>query len=820
MISPTRIRATAWVAAAAAIGVAACEAPPPTHPLVEIEEATHDALPEPPVAASEAPSSIHFGMFGEPVALMQTAAPNPLAASLRILDLLNAPQSGGAVGFYLRELGGSTHLAFNHELVFEPASTIKALTHFHAMRQVQDEAVIDGEVVTVNTMVDWFGGPSNYSNNPEEGSGDTSCPDLSTLPRSNSLWFVLSTMMANSDNRTTEAARQFFGADQVDATRIQLGMDNSLHQHVIGCAAAANDNPNRLTLVDAGRLYEAAATTYLDDATRTTAFDLMVRDNGIFNTIVSQEAAGLGISPGYLAQFRNLRDAALKPGGYGVASGTSLSVAGWSTIPFRTATCELDPREFVWGAFISEADEVEEDTSIRALGAEVLREQIRWALETWRDCEADLAVDHVAFEAFDNPQHVNVPFSFTVRTTVGNLGPASPVDAILVTSVSAPSDCALVQPSHNISVPALAMGESREVDVVFQATCSEPSFHLFEAESGISTALLQMRDPVFSNNWRRIASTRELIAYADLGVEGMDLSGLDAAQVGDIVVGHEFAFGVTQTVRNQGDTELGVYFDPADARVSRGLTLPDGVEASVVVDITEPEAEVVIQRPGEADEVFSNVAPGSRFTAAGPATIAVISRHTLAVDAVVQLQGEFALECTAPGERSLTFTGAIEAVDPHLLDPAPADNTVEELRQIDCALPVQVNIRPGNAFNRVNPGSSEVVPVAILTTEAGEYGLPMAFDAATLDPTSTRFGTAAMLTAGGGSSAQQDFLRDSFEKDDQTRDGDLDRVQHFPIQGTGVEAGTTELLVRGRFLGSDGNWYSFVGRDSVQVQGS
>jgi hypothetical protein len=75
-----------------------------------------------------------------------------------------------------------------------------------------------------------------------------------------------------------------------------------------------------------------------------------------------------------------------------------------------------------------------------------------------------------------------------------------------------------------------------------------------------------------------------------------------------------------------------------------------------------------------------------------------------------------------------------------------------------------------------------------------------------------------VLTAGGGSVAHQSFLRDSFEMDDLTRDGDVDLVLHFRIVDTGAGSDTTELLVVGRFLDTNGEWYSFVGRDGVQVQ--
>jgi hypothetical protein len=794
--------------------LAACDEPTALAPVVDEEV---QAVEESEVGSLDAGMAFINRDLADLISVVafQSAAVDAVAAHQRMLDLLDEVRIGGTVGFHLREIGGPTHLALNQNFVFEPASSIKALTHFHGMRQVQDGAVIDGEVVTLNRIIPWFAGPSNYM---AEENG-TSCPDLSTLPTADPLSEVLRTMMVNSDNRTTGAARLFFGEAAIDATRVQLGMNSSLHQHLIGCGAEAEANPNRFTLADAGRLYEAAATDYLDVTARIAAFNLMPRGANALQQMMEQEAAGLGLPNQALSLFQARLSAAFKPGGYGLSGGTYLSVAGWARIGFRDNVCNMVDREFVWGTFIHAADSVEEDLSISAVGLEVLREQVRWALETWRDCEADLGVIDVTIPDLDDPLFVNQSFSWTVRSTVTNDGPASPVDAILRVEMTGPADCSFDQADKEVVVQDLVIGSPRTVDVGFQGTCSQPSEHAFRARATISPQLDGMQDRNSSNNSRIRDEIRELIAYADLGVAGFDLSELDGAQVGDLVLAQTFEFTVPQLLRNLGDTQLGLYHDDADVRISRSIAVPAGVRGSVVVAPQEPMATVVIQREGQPDEVHTNVAPGTWFTVDGPATITVMSRRLLAVSQTAEIAGGFAIECVAPGLKTLTLAGGIEAVDPHLLDPNPSDNNVEEVREVDCMVPVQLNIRPGNRFNWINPGSDEIIPSAVLTTEAGEYGLPIAFDAATIDPATTRFGTAAVLTAGGGSGVTQHFLRDSFEMDDFTRDGDLDRVLHFRIVGTGAGPDTEELLVVGRFLGTDGELYSFVGRDFVQVQG-
>jgi beta-lactamase class A len=810
--APSPCRTGWWLALTLMVGVAACDAPtaPASESADEHPTQLEPRAPEPGASVlrldGDGPGSVFFS---------QSAALNAAAAHARMVDLLGEVQSGGTVGFHLREIGGPTHLALNENFVFEPASSIKALTHFHAMRQVQDGAIIDDEVVTLFRAIPWFAGPSNYM---AEENG-TSCPDLSTLPRSSALSDILWTMMVNSDNRTTAAAREFFGEAAIDATRIALGMDNSLHQHLIGCSGPALEDPNRFTLTDAGLLYEAAATDYLDEANRTQAFNRMPQGVNALRDMMAQEADDLGLPPLALTLFRNTLAAAYKPGGYELSGRLYLSVAGWARIPFRDSVCNQDVREFVWGTFIHSADDVEEDLSISAVGRELLREQIRWALETWSDCEADLGVSEVMLPDLDDPLFVNQSFAFTVRSIVTNDGPASPVDAILRVELTGPEDCTFDDAIQETVVPDLAIGAPRTVDIGFQGTCSQPSEHTLRARATITPQLEGMRDRNASNNSAFRDESRELIAYADLGVAGFDLSELDGAQVGDLALGNTFEFTVVQALRNLGDTQLGLYHDPADARISRTLAVPEGLRGSLVVSPQELEATVVIQRQGQPDEVHADAAPGTWFSVDGPAVIAVVSQRSLPVGQAVEIAGGFALECTAPGVRALTLVGGIDAVDPHLLDPDPSDNTVEAEREVDCMVPVQLNIRPGNQFNWINPTSSEMIPVAVLTTEAGEYGLPVAFDATTIDPASTRFGTAAVLTAGGGSVAHQSFLRDSFEMDDLTRDGDVDLVLHFRIVDTGAGSDTTELLVVGRFLGTNGAWYSFVGRDGVQVQG-
>lgn len=807
---------------AVALVAAACESPTRPQQALPQDPSTPDAVVDatasrPAVAGPEDRSTaLSWGEL-HGAALQFASAIDTEAAHARILGILEGVQTDGTVGFHVRQIGGPTLLAHNEDFVFEPASTIKALTHFHAMRQVQDGTVINGDVVTLDLQVPWFRGPSNYANSP--GPGETSCPDL-TDETTNTLSLVLETMMVNSDNRTTQAARDFFGEGAIDATRAALGMASSRHVHMIGCSDLASASPNWLTLADAGRLYEAAATTYLDATTRAAAFDLMPRDANLYFDIVNQEATDLGLSSSRLLTFRNGRDAALKAGSYNLAGKRYRSVAGWSVIPFLDASCAPAPREYVWGAFIHDAATVNDNVGIRSIGSETLREPIRAGLETWAACEADLSISTPQVIGLADPLNVNQQASFTVRVNVGNGGPASSVGAIVSITATAPDDCTYDGTPKTVLVNDLANGESRQVDFAFKVTCTAPSNHQFGFTARIEPQAPLLFDPVSGNNVEGTSVQRELIAWADLGVAAWDFSGLDAAALDDFVVGQDFGFTATQTLRNLGDTQLGIYHDPAEVLVTRSLVVPAGVRAAITVTAAEAPASVVIKRSGQPDEVLDLVPALTTVEVDGAAVIIVTSTRSIAVQQSVNLAGAWTLRCLAPGEHQLQFAGSITAVDPHLLDPNETDNAVEVSRTIDCAVPVRLNIRPGNQFNWVNPGSVELVPAAVLTTAAGEYGLPLAFDAARIDPQTVRFGTVPVLTAGAGSTVQQHFFRDSFEMNDQTRDGDVDAVLHFRAPETGVTAATTELHVVGRFRSAGGAWFTFIGRDAIQVQGN
>ena len=734
------------------------------------------------------------------------------------LQILDDAAENGTVGVYLRQIGGSTIAATNESFVFEPASTIKALIHFHAMRQAQDNAFINGDFVTLGRQIPVFLGPANYANSP--GPGQTSCPDNSTLPSSDTLQNGLVQMMGPSDNRWTQAFRDFFGDANINATRATLGMNDTALNHMIGCGGPV---PNQLTLVDAGLLYEGVATGFLDDANRATAYSLMTQDNGAFNAIIDAEAAGMGLDSSSINSFKAQRQSANKAGSYGVGGQQYRSVAGSSQIPWKDGvTCETEIREYVYGAFIHAADSLDASfIGIRSAGVEVFRDTLRDALESWEACEADLEITSTI--VVDPPAEidVNTPVSLTVRVAMRNNGPADFMGAVLSRTTSVASDCVVNPTDSETAVPAMPQGVLVVQEMDFTIECSNPSSHGFGFGSSIAPAVAEVVEPDLTNNSGNAAAAIAVIARAEVAVTGWDFSELDNAQIQDLLVGEDFLFPTMKTIHNFGDTVGNLYPDPIDVDVTRSIEVPEGVRAFAQTGVDEGTSTITIQRPGDPDQVLNNQPPGTLVLADGPATIIVeFDTSDLAVGETREIEETFGVRCMAPGEHELNFINSVTPQDEHVEDPDESNNSLEVSKTIECITPVQINIRPGNSHNFINPGGNGSVPVAVLTTEAGEYGLPLAFDATTIDRASVLFGTTDTLNDGAGSAASPDvdFVRDAHEMDDKTKDGDDDRVLLFGIPGSGADDATVEMCVVGQYVGDDDNVYTFFGCDTVAIQ--
>ena len=181
---------------------------------------------------------------------------------------------------------------------------------------------------------------------------------------------------------------------------------------------------------------------------------------------------------------------------------------------------------------------------------------------------------------------------------------------------------------------------------------------------------------------------------------------------------------------------------------------------------------------------------------------------------------EFTLTCTEPGIQEVVFSNEIEPVDS--TDPDLTNNDAEVSVQFDCVIPVQINIHPASDPNSINiVKRTGVIPVAILSTLAGEYGLPIDVDATMVDPLSVHFGPADVLfnvNPPGGATEfhNKGHIEDSFELDETTQDGDLDMVLHFKAKQTELDETDTEGCVKGK-IDIGGMLFTFFGCDDIRV---
>ena len=429
-------------------------------------------------------------------------------------------------------------------------------------------------------------------------------------------------------------------------------------------------------------------------------------------------------------------------------------------------------------------------------------------------------LEHLGVSFVDPPDtiDVNTAVPLTVRHEVVNNGPIGEVEATLTTRVIVPPDCE-VEPAQAEQTVALTEGVPTTVDVAVSVTCSAPSFHGFAAD-GFIDAPFDGQDPDESDNFDSRTSTVAVLAHADLAAQSIDLTELDAAGAGDLLVGQTFEFNAPFTLHNFGDNVNDLYHSPVDARASRSVFVPAGVSGSVRVAEHEAPATVRVDG-GQNPSMAVNQPAGTDVSADGPVLITVeydVPEMEVGSDRV--LDAAFGLHCFEPGPHTIRFRAEVSPLDEHVVDPESGNDVSVDGRTIECATPVQVNIRPGNAQNTVNTNGKQKVPVATLTTIAGEYGHPLSFDAASIDHSTVRFGTAPALDGDGGAvpSPNVPSVQDSFEMEDHTKDGDLDLVLRFALPDTGIDAATTEACITGSYLDGEGLVRTFYGCDAVDAK--
>jgi hypothetical protein len=254
----------------------------------------------------------------------------------------------------------------------------------------------------------------------------------------------------------------------------------------------------------------------------------------------------------------------------------------------------------------------------------------------------------------------------------------------------------------------------------------------------------------------------------------------------------------------------------------------------VSVAAVTPPAEMIIGQPQDLTirSIVTNLGPSTpmdtalTLTAVGTTGLTVAPATVSASETALKLKEQrtrdqaYRVQCVAPGVQTLTFTTEIKPAKADDIDPNPANNKRELKVEIECVVPVAINIKPHSNPNSFNLNGG--IPVAVLTTRAGEYGLPLAFNATRIDVATVRFGPRAGTFAGGGALDRQGrgSIEDSYEPDDRTRDGDLDMVFQFEAARTGLTTAHTEACVKGVFVDAQGRRFKFFGCDAIVLRGS
>jgi uncharacterized repeat protein (TIGR01451 family) len=297
-----------------------------------------------------------------------------------------------------------------------------------------------------------------------------------------------------------------------------------------------------------------------------------------------------------------------------------------------------------------------------------------------------------------------------------------------------------------------------------------------------------------------------------------------------------YTAGGPTTITNSAAV-TGVGFDPNPANNSASEdTLVVAVADLEIVsfELVDPPAEVLVGEDVEITlrKVISNRGPSAPMdveltqSATPPPDstvtplVATTQELALGLDEERDVFETFTITCGGYSNHTFTFENEIQPLHPDDSDPNQGNNFASVDLTVECVLPVAINIKPASFPNSINPNARGVIPVAVLTTLAGEYGLPLDFDATTIDALTVRFGPRDLVwseTGGAPSFQGRGHIEDSYELDEVTRDGDLDMVLHFLTQLTGIQRGDVEACVKGQWTDGLGTVHKFFGCDSVRT---
>jgi uncharacterized repeat protein (TIGR01451 family) len=395
----------------------------------------------------------------------------------------------------------------------------------------------------------------------------------------------------------------------------------------------------------------------------------------------------------------------------------------------------------------------------------------------------ELNTADVAVTVSDNPDPVAAGADVVYTASVTNHGPNPATSVTLVDSlpaqvafVGADPACHLAGGTITCGLGDLVVGATRTVTI----TAHVPADLVYTAGGPVTLVNrstvdnLAGPDPQPGND--NAATNTTVVAVADLAVTGFD----SLTPPAQLLVGETVDVTLRATAANDGPSS------PVDATLLTAAT-------------ADPGASVT---PASATRTLTALAVGTPQSA----------------------DTTFTLGCARPGSHTFRFTASVTPARAGDTDPAPANNHRPAQFTLDCVVPVALNIMPGGNPNSINI-PTDTVPTAVLTTNAGEYGLPLAFDATAIQPLTVHFGPRRVVYAGTGGSTEvhgTGHVEDAFERTttpvERVKDGDPDMLLHFAAATSGLVPTDTEACVVGSYTDrATGETYRFLGCDTMRI---
>lgn len=334
---------------------------------------------------------------------------------------------------------------------------------------------------------------------------------------------------------------------------------------------------------------------------------------------------------------------------------------------------------------------------------------------------------------------------------------------VSLVSSSATANCVLSDATLTCTLGALTAGTSTEIiveilvdaDLVYKA--GSPTTITNQASvTGAADAI----DPDLSNNATSLDTL--VIAVADLEISSFDIISNPPEEM---IVGEDIEFTLSKELINRGPS------NPMRTRLINNVTTTGGVTSNA----KNPDLRNMSPDLSEEPEILGEV----------------LDTYTI--------------RCVAPGQQRFTFTSEIQPLNPEDTDPDLSNNVKTLHLDVECVLPVAIDIR-----NKIiNLNSNRPITVLVLTNSAGEFDLPLAFDASTIDPLSVRFGLYDTVwnETGGASDTDGNGQR--------TRRG---MRLYFRALEAELTEEVTMACVKGTWIDTDGIPRTFFGCDTVVVK--